>query len=437
MAPRNEHSNLTVGAWLPADWHRPLTPDEKSVVKESDIDIFLIPENHDTWANRDSWKQAAEEMGTTIYAGLKKDGWTLGLFYDPDTGFEKTYTKHSTSEHIALEKEGWTPEEYLHTITVDDVELGTTICHDHYISTFMRYESIGGATILLNLSASPVVRRKWGEVLQARAIENSAYVVCTMHGRDPSGEEPTTNKGHVFAFDPFGEQIVLEEVGTGREQSLFETKPDNIYTLEMDPSVAVEARQTLTDQDQRRPINRIRENVFNSSKATETTLDTRVDGGELHLTYANQKATVEIGESTTLDLGDETIYLVSLDSGEVFQPERLYEMVLGISDVENCRLLIHNHWDHLTESYLRNTVEPILRARCVEWCSPVLVTSPEHTKAYQLANKHKDTHELPTSENDRFHFELKRAFGVRSTLKPIDGERGPLEDLAKRCASYL
>lgn len=426
---------LTVGAWLPGDWRRPITFDERRLVESSDVDLLLIPENHDKWANRGAWKEAADEMETAIYAGFEDGGWTLGLFYDPRDGTERVYTKHSTSERIALEREDWTPEEYLYTLAIDGVQVGTTICHDHYLSPFMRYERLNGADALLNLSASPVVRRKWGEVLQARAIENAAYVFCTMHGLETDGSEPGTNKGHVFAFDPFGDQLQLTELGTGRARSPFETESDRIYAADVDPALVREAVRTLDRQAERPSIERVRENEFSAPKPTDTTLDVRVTDARVELTYADDASEIPVGESEAFRLGDERFYLVSLEAEEGPRPELLYEPILDVPDVEDRRIIIHNHWNRLEETYLDCVVEPVLRARCVEWCSPALVTDEDRSRAYQLANKHKDTHRIPRDSDGRFNFEVKRAFGVSSALKPVEQKRESLQTVAAECAA--
>lgn len=435
MTAKSASRNLRIGAWLPADWRRPLTRDEKKLVEESAIDLLLIPENHGTWANRGPWKRMAEETDTAIYAGFEDGGWTLGLFYDPTSGRERIYTKHSTSENIAPDRDDWTPEDYLHTPELNEIPLGTTICHDHYLSPFMRYESENGAAALLNLSASPVVRRKWGELLQARAIENGAYVVCMMHGRESDGSESRTNKGHVFAFDPYGDQIELTELGTDRDLKPFETEPDNVYSFDLSSTPVLDARRSLTDRSRERSIDRVRQNRFESAKPTETTLDARVEEGQIELVYSGERATVDVGESSTLPIGGETFSLVSLEGEEAFQPELLYQRLLGEAAIEDHRILIHNQWDRLSVTYLENVVEPVLRARCVEWCSPILLTADDNTRAYQLANKHKDTHEIPRDSDGRFNFETKRAFGVESTLKPVDGKSKPLREVALECSS--
>lgn len=428
---------LTVGAWLPADWHRPLIADERKLIEDSTIDLLLVPENHDTWANRGSWKRTADELDTAIYAGFEDDGWRRGLFYDPETGREHVYTKHTTTtaDRIALENDTWSPEDYLHTLELAGVTLGTTICHDHYLSPFMRYEVLNDADVLVNLSGRPVVRHKWGEVLQARAIENGAFTVCTMHGLDSDGSETTMNRGHVFAFDPFGDPLPLRDLETGSTVVQFETEPDNIYSFEVRSSRVNRARRTRTEQYGRKSIDRIRANVFGSARPTDTTLDTQVVDGRIHIAYRDEETAVDVGASHTLQLGDEAFAIVSLEAEEAFEPERLYELLLSIPGIEDRRILLCNHWEQLAETYIEDVLEPVLRARCVEWCSPILLTSHDRTRAYQLANKHKDTHRLPTDEEGRFNFETRRAFGVESALKPVNGSSNRMLTVAKECSA--
>ena len=77
----------------------------------------------------------------------------------------------------------------------------------------------------------------------------------------------------------------------------------------------------------------------------------------------------------------------------------------------------------------------MLRARCVEWCCPVLLTAGTVARGYQLANKPKDTHEIPTDDEGRFNFETKRTFGISSALGPVDGRQEQMRELAIECGS--
>lgn len=426
--------DLQIGAWLPNDWGRVLTDVEKSLIAESDIDLLLVPENHDQWDNQDEWRRIADELDVALYVGFEDGNWIRAIFYDPIEGTDFTYTKHSTAGKLALEQDGWDPTSALKTTDIRGTTVGTTICHDHYFSPFMGYESLTGASLLVNLSASPVQRRKWGEVLQARAIENSAYVVCTMHGTKSDGSTGGGN-AHVFAFDPFGDQINLTELETGEYRQLFETEPDNFYVFTVNPSKAIEAKQTLTDQENRPSIDRVKTNVYDKPDANDSTVGVHVHERELELTYSDESVTIQATDSESFDLGGEQFYMAALGDADVFEPERLYTDLLSVNEIEDKTILIHNHWDELTDHYIENVVEPVLRARTVEWASPTLLTSPSESRGYQ-AWYTKSTHRLPPDQTGQFNFDVRWATGVETALDPVDNRYDEMQKVAVACREH-
>lgn len=425
------NETIRIGAWLPNEWGREFTDAEKTLITESDIDLLLVPENHDQWDNRETWKDTAGDLNVALYAGFEDGDWIRGIFYDPQTGTDFTYTKHSSAGKLALEEDNWDPRSALTTTDFRGTRVGTTICHDHYFGPFMGYEGLAGASLLVNLSGSPVQRKKWGEVLQARAIENSAYVVCTMHGRQRDGSSGGGN-AHVFAFDPFGDQITLLELDTGEDTRPFATVPDNIYELSVDPSLATEAERTLTEQETRPSIDRVKTNVYDKPGASDTTIGIHVREGELELTHADESKRITSSDSRALALGGARFYVTTLDGPQVFEPERLYTDLLAVDEIEEQTIIIHNRWDTLTEHYIENVVEPVLRARTVEWASPTLLTSPSESRGYQ-AWYTKSTHRLPPDENGQFNFDVRWATGVETALRPVNNKYQELGEVASIC----
>ena len=426
--------NLQIGAWLPNEWGRTFTENEKSLIADSEIDLLLVPENHDQWANRRRWKQLADDLDVALYAGFEDGEWIRGIFYDPTTETDFTYTKHSTAGRLALEQDDWNPTTALRTTEFRGTTVGTTICHDQYISPFMGYESLVGASLLVNLSARPVVPKKWGEVLQARAIENGAYVVCTMHGTEPDGSTKQGNKAHVFAFDPFGEPLRLTELATGDRRGVFETTPDNIYTFEADQKQAVEARRTLTDQEARPSITRIQDSTSESGTLSDPWVGVKADYPHLRITYNGDSIEIVEFESQSITLKDEMFYLAAIEGKDILKPEQLYRDLLQVTDIENKRILLFNHWSDLNSQYHRNVVEPVLRARCVEWASPAILVAPEIESAYQAWYAKNTSRMLPDSDG-QYRFYLYAARGVSSAFEPVHHETEKLAHLASVCES--
>ncbi|MFC4987151.1 carbon-nitrogen hydrolase family protein [Saliphagus infecundisoli] len=423
---------IHVGAWLPKHWHRKFTDEERTQIAESDLDLLLVPENHDHWKNRDHWKQTADELDVALYAGFDDGDWIRGIFYDPATDTDFTYTKHSSAGKLALELDDWHPEDALKTTEFRGTTVGTTICHDQYFSPFMGYEGLAGASLLLNVSATPVVAKKWGEVLQARAIENGAYVVCTTHGSGPDGTVKRGNKAHVFAFDPFGDPIILTELGTDGKRDLVETTPDNIYTVSVDPARTSKARQTLTNQYDRPSITRIQDSTSESVSLSEPRVSVQADYNGLRITYESDSIDIGNFESQPFTLADEDFYLAAIESDEILKPERLYQEILSVPDIESKRLLLLNHWSDLAPHYHQNVVEPVLRARCVEWASPAITVAPDHSSAYQVWYA-KNTSRMNPDENGHFRLFLYAARGLSSALEPVNHETEKMKQIASAC----
>ncbi|MFW6172376.1 MAG: nitrilase-related carbon-nitrogen hydrolase [Elusimicrobiota bacterium] len=422
-----------VGAWLPEKWESIFTEKEKELIKKSKIDLLLIPEEHEEWDERNKWKNIAEDIETSIFAGFRDDEWTKGLYYDPESGEEDYYIKHSSSEKIALEKSDWDPKKSLKTIPFRDFSVGTTICHDHYFSPFMAFQVINGASLLVNLSGEPVVREKWGEVLQARAIENSAYVICTMHGTKKDGTNPSKNtNGHVFAFNPYGERIKPTEIESGKKVKYKDTKRGNIYTIPVVPEEAKKAKNKLKSQGPRPDIQPIRDYEVENPETTETTLSVEIINDKTRLSYSDESTSISINSSKKFELGDKRFYLVTIKDQELFEPEKLYLELLSISDKKEINIIIHSHWSNLSNHYLKNVVEPILRSRSVEWACPVFLTSPRYSRCYEVT-KTKLSRRILLSNQERYNLNLCLAKNVKSVMKSVHNKYDEMKYIAELC----
>lgn len=416
-----------IGLWLPDDWGH-LPDDRTRELADSDIDLLLVPENHDEWANKPRWESFADDAKTAIYAGfLDDEGWRYGHLYDPVTGQCHTYTKHSTADRLAFERADWNPEALLEPVDFRGTALGTTVCHDHYLSPLMGLQGAAGADALVNLSASPVKRRKWGEILQSRAIENGAYAFCTMHGLREDGTRPHSNRGHAFAFDPYGDPIQMTQLSTNEVHSPFETEPDSIYTASVDPTKASDAKRTLHNPDSRPSrIERVRNNEAGDLAETDTRLSISRSNNGLEISHAGVTRELSPTDDEVLSVGEYDLHVVSVELGEILGPETLY---LRLSDIESERTpLILVNAPQLTDEYLRSVVAPVLRARSVEWCSPVVLATPQRLLAYHIANTAKDTHRI---SGESLQIEMSRAWGLDSALKPVDGEFDALHKVAE------
>jgi hypothetical protein len=146
------------------------------------------------------------------------------------------------------------------------------------------------------------------------------------------------------------------------------------------------------------------------------------------------RAKIEVSEFTSrsFTLDEEQFYLAVIEGEDVLKPEQLYQDVLSVLDIESKRILILNPWPELDNRYHRNVVEPVLRARCVEWASPAMSIAPNHQSAYQVWYA-KNTSRMILDKDGRFQFYLYAARGTSSAFDPVHHETEKLLQLTSAC----
>ena len=104
------------------------------------------------------------------------------------------------------ESAGYRPGGQAVICQTDVAKIGLTICYDLRFPEIFRIASLQGADLLVVIANWPAVRiNHWLTLLQARAIENQAYVVGVNRcGKDPNLEYP----GRSAIFDPKGTCLV-------------------------------------------------------------------------------------------------------------------------------------------------------------------------------------------------------------------------------------
>ena len=101
------------------------------------------------------------------------------------------------------------PGEEIVTASLDDLELGLTVCYDLRFPELYRILAVRGARVIAVPSAFtvPTGRAHWEVLLRARAIENQAFVVAP----DQIGEAPPQfeSYGHSAIVDPWGVVLAM------------------------------------------------------------------------------------------------------------------------------------------------------------------------------------------------------------------------------------
>jgi Predicted amidohydrolase len=101
------------------------------------------------------------------------------------------------------------PGEEIVTASLDDFELGLSVCYDLRFPELYRILAVRGARVIAVPSAFtvPTGRAHWEVLLRARAIENQAFVVAP----DQIGEAPPhfESYGHSAVVDPWGVVLAM------------------------------------------------------------------------------------------------------------------------------------------------------------------------------------------------------------------------------------
>ncbi|MFY9716858.1 MAG: carbon-nitrogen hydrolase family protein [Thermoplasmata archaeon] len=121
----------------------------------------------------------------------------------------------------------FSPTDTSRPIDVAGHSVGVEICYDVFFPEVARDLALAGASLLINISASPVTSRSLFErLLPARAIENGMPVVYVNR---VGVEDGFVFGGGSGAWDPRGDPLPLEPValpGLAREESVFRVEVD-------------------------------------------------------------------------------------------------------------------------------------------------------------------------------------------------------------------
>jgi len=167
---------------------------------------------------------------SVVIGGLVRrleDGWGSNelIAYDAEAGELGRYVKNRTFRYTG-ESDHYRPGSDLLLFRMGDWTVAPFICYDLRFPELFRRAVGRGAELLIVIASWPVARvEHWVTLLQARAIENQAYVIgVNRTGRDPHYIYP----GRSLVIDPWG-RIVAD---AGAEDGLVEATLDRDAVLQ-------------------------------------------------------------------------------------------------------------------------------------------------------------------------------------------------------------
>lgn len=225
--------------------------------------MAVLPELWGTGYDTAHWSETAEPMSTGLFAESSAMAADLGMIvsagsllerdesrlyntatvWGPDGSLLASYRKQHLFSLMEEDKhlsagEGLTsfdlPAE-------PDLRMGLGICYDLRFPEMFRNLALEGVGLIVIPAQWPNPRSlHWARLLQARAIENLAYVIGVNR---VGGGQSTTFCGRSIAIDPWGE--ILAEAGDEEE---------TVMLVDVDPGRVREARRALPVlTDARRP----------------------------------------------------------------------------------------------------------------------------------------------------------------------------------------
>lgn len=409
LAPTKKNWRLKIGLYLPwrsrvhgpgGSWINALKPGS---LGQSGLDLVLFPEAFDIlggWWTRArlkaSWGEWARTQQVAVAVGIYVEDGGQELWLFSNTGkLLIEYRKHATTRASALDVLEYNASAALQVAPVgpDDVPVGLTLCHDHYLSPLQAELATQGALVVLNpsFSASDHQAKKWTVCQRARAVESRVWSFCTLNdSRLNSGGRGVwgIGKARLSGFSPEGDAVPFVPWAGGSEFRVVNRRDSNaravadpLWVCEIGPGCRAEA---LPDADIWSDLSTMKIAAGVTCRATRTALE--VDG---------QSVAWKPGEVSMT----KNVQVVMLDVATLASPRAAWRCVanLLLSDPvdRRDRWMI---WCQLTEApppHLRW----IAASRNLEMCLPVVLTQRGRTDVSCYALVQHD-HKIPARVED-------------------------------------
>ncbi|MFC2088118.1 nitrilase-related carbon-nitrogen hydrolase [Calditrichota bacterium] len=178
------------------------------------------------------FQEIAQKYNIHVFGGFVEN--VKGKFFNclvHVDGTGKLQTKYHKIHPFSFSGENrhYSPGKNLVTTTIDDIEIGMSICYDLRFPELFRHYAKKRVTTIINIANWPVQRiEHWQNLLKSRAIEN----LCYMIGVNRVGKDKGNNyNGRSAVYGPFGEEIILMD------------NSEKIVTFELENQRVIDTRE--------------------------------------------------------------------------------------------------------------------------------------------------------------------------------------------------
>jgi hypothetical protein len=341
----------------------------------------------------------------------------------------------SAKREMAPNQEDWETamERYLFTIPLDGWQVNPQICHDLSMPFLPEAaESLNGTDIdiLLNISGSNVVWKKWATYLQARAVQLNAHVLCCMHHNHWE-----SNAGMAAHFTPFGERSLLRLSDGQRMWSreiwhwAKQKEVCEVFVAELEKPIQSEGRWEDIGEA-------YSQQTRTESKGEKLTLG--VETGDLQVRLEGDRlkineAEIKCGEAQILTVKGHRLIVCHLLREQLPDPIPLWQLLVRPEhDAADGFLAIYT----TTENQRLGPKELcLLAARAMEARIAVAVLSPEGINELMVTTRYRIAKRLAPTSGNVFELPLQRMRGPQSLYQ--DNDTYPALDKVRRLLEWM
>lgn len=387
------------------------------IVKESDIDILVLPEfsytpftdeisQYDIFEDEDFNKVydyclgLSNKIGKAVIMGTEDRYGTIYTVYANASASEEEteyapYIKHTMTDFSALDLEDY-DDIFLNMfepINYKGIKIGMTICYDCNLPMFSRLYGLKDVDVILNSTGGNIVYDKWYKYNKVRAIENSCYNFVTMGGQN-KGEK---TKSYVYGFNPEGGELKPYNL-MKKTEKLNEAGTVYVYDIQNDnqkPSI---------------------DTSINQDKKPNKNYHIKLPVGNIN-EFLNK--CVSIDKSLYLHKFDnQNIIICMLEEYDILKPEKVLQLLhnKNLKNISNKRYIIVNKFENLDKEFYETKLSVVLKVRAMENFCAVILESDIVNNCYQTGKNRTAQVLLPTSDGC-YEIDLERTSGPESIWK--------------------
>lgn len=405
---------MKIGLWLQNHANDNYNEFERviGIVKKSDIDLFVFPENsYVSFQNlidnvlsaktsayfKEAKKLASNINKPVVFSNKDRLGTVFSWYYNPNANKgetrEQLYIKHTATLRSAFDigtyKDGFS-DSLFKPILLKGKKIGLTICYDCNYPIFSAMYGAQNIDILINSTGGNVTNDKWHRYNQVRAIENHCFNFVTMG----YWYDYKKINSYVYGYNPDGKPMKYDNlmVKNAAESNLVGT----VYVYDTDSKEYLSAKgnakpKANQKQDMDIPVGKVQRLLDKAEKLDKNLYAYSFKGNTIVFCIAKDAAVLMPGEVCRLLYHDK------------------------LKKYRNKKYIVVSQWSDLSLSDYNEKIEQVLRVRSMEnYCAVILESKLKNT-CFQCG-MNRSSQEV-AAVNGNYGIDLSRTTGPEAIWK--------------------